>query len=124
MLRHIIDLLKALIEGQLYESIMERGCLKNTFWQYWVCENLKLKVLKVFYPYHKIMSYQSYDLCYAVRSHTFAVRKRPEFLQDAVIHNINVRGKRGNIVQVYPAVEYDFVPNHLDMMPGEYVHYQ
>ncbi|CAH1783889.1 unnamed protein product [Owenia fusiformis] len=58
------------------------------------------------------------------RSHTFAVVERPADLKDAVIHNINVRGKRGNIVQVYPGVEYDFVPNTLEMAAGEHVHFQ
>ncbi|CAG5125430.1 unnamed protein product [Candidula unifasciata] len=58
------------------------------------------------------------------RSHTFAVRKRPDWLQDTAIYNLNVRGKRGNIVQVYPAVEYDFVPNNLEVASGDYVHIQ
>ena len=53
------------------------------------------------------------------RSHLFKLLSRknkdrniPENLD---IRNINVRGKRGNIVQVYPAVEYDFIPNRLEI---------
>ena len=59
------------------------------------------------------------------RSHAFAIRQRPfDIDEDALIYNINVRGKRGNIVQVYPAVEYDFVPNTIQITPGDYVHFQ
>ena len=59
------------------------------------------------------------------RSHVFKLLKRPDEIPDNLtIHNIVVRGKRGNIVQTYPAVEYDFVPNRLAIPEGDAIHFQ
>jgi len=59
------------------------------------------------------------------RSHMFEIRKREGGVSLAQrIININVRGKRGNIVQTYPSVEYDFVPTFLVARQWDYVHFQ
>ncbi|KAJ1534780.1 hypothetical protein HK096_003463, partial [Nowakowskiella sp. JEL0078] len=58
------------------------------------------------------------------RSEVFKIIKRPEELKDANIHNLNVKGKRGNIAQVRNCVEYAFVPETLLVKQGDYVNFQ
>jgi len=58
------------------------------------------------------------------RSHRFAVRAASTECAGVVTHNLQVRGKRGNIVQTYPGMEYDFVPDRLDIAIGECFHIQ
>ncbi|CAM2699620.1 unnamed protein product [Rotaria socialis] len=65
-----------------------------------------------------------YGRVFQDRSYVFEIRQRPAAYQDTPIYNLNVRGRRGNIVQVYPAIEYDFVPNRLEIPPNSYVHIQ
>jgi hypothetical protein len=58
------------------------------------------------------------------RSHIFRIVERPADAKSGEIYNVIVRGKRGNIVQTYPAVEYDFTPNHLHIDQKDWVHFQ
>lgn len=59
------------------------------------------------------------------RTHTFMVMERPaDVPMDRRIVNLNIRGRRGNIVQVYPSVEYDFIPSELSVEVGTLLHFQ
>jgi hypothetical protein len=59
------------------------------------------------------------------RSHRFAVRDFPGGIPAGTqVVNLQVRGKRGNIVQVYPGVEYDFAPTRLTVAPNSWIHFQ
>ena len=60
------------------------------------------------------------------RSHLFVLQPRSAYQinDNKNIENLQVRGKRGNIVQTFPAVEYDFSPRRLEVDTQTYVHVQ
>lgn len=57
-------------------------------------------------------------------THTFLVCERPSAFDGDNILNVGVRGKRGNIVQTFPAIEYDFEPKHIFVDSGDCLHFQ
>jgi hypothetical protein len=69
------------------------------------------------------MNPDQYARTFEDRSHLFYIRQRPLLLVGPIF-NLMVRGKRGNIVQAYPGVEYDFTPNRLIVPQFANIHFQ
>jgi len=65
-----------------------------------------------------------YGRTFQDRSYVFEIKARPTEAEGKKIYNLGMRGKRGNIVQTYPSVEYDFIPNDLCIKKDDYVHFQ
>jgi len=57
-------------------------------------------------------------------THCFQILERPSSIDSSSsIKLLNVQGKRGNIVQVYPATEYFFIPDPMQVKQGDYIHF-
>jgi len=66
-----------------------------------------------------------YGRTFQDRSHVFTVMKKPdEIPDDANLILQTVRGKRGNIVQTFPATEYFFTPELSWLRVDDWVHWQ
>ncbi|EDO37140.1 predicted protein [Nematostella vectensis] len=76
-------------------------------------------------PLRLAINTAQYGRTFQDRSHLFKLITRTKAVsEDQDIYNLNVRGKRGNIVQTFPAVEYDFVPNDLTIKSNDLLHIQ
>merc|ERR1712150_97810 len=57
------------------------------------------------------------------RSHVCAIVEKAAAFGAKTMLNVNVQGKRGNIVQTFPAVEYDFWPRKAEVEVGDCINF-
>jgi len=77
-------------------------------------------------PIQYSINSDQYGRTFQDRSYVFNVVAPPSNIDPTVtnIWNLNVRGKRGDIVDVFPSTEYDFTPQILNINQNDYIHFQ
>lgn len=98
-------------------------------WGFNASDNFRLKNNPVLntssnVPVRLAINTAQYGRTFEDRTYTFNIIERPQELKNEVIHNINVQGKRGNIAQVRNCIEYDFVPNNVNVSLNHFLHFQ
>ena len=102
---------------------------RETPWEYSALNNSQLENNPVFntsegVPVRLAINTAQYGRTFEDRSYTFNIIERPQEYSGGEIYNVNVQGKRGNIAQVRNCIEYDFVPDELNISTDDYIHFQ
>ena len=102
---------------------------KETPWEFNLDNNTQLKNNPVIntssgVPVRLAINTAQYSRVFEDRTWTFNIITRPDILKNKSIHNVNVQGKRGNIAQIRNCIEYEFVPNILNLTVNDYIHFQ
>lgn len=104
---------------------------RETPWEYSFLNNSQLENNPVFntsegVPVRLAINTAQYGRTFEDRTYTFNIIERPpEYsLNGGEIYNVNVQGKRGNIAQVRNCIEYDFVPDELNISTDDFIHFQ
>ena len=101
----------------------------ETPWEFTNLDNGKLKNNPVLntsqnVPVRLAINTAQYGRTFEDRTYTFNIIPRTHELLNKNIYNLNVQGKRGNIAQVQNCIEYDFVPNNINVSTDDYIHFQ
>lgn len=102
---------------------------RETPWEYSYLNNSQLENNPVYntsegVPVRLAINTAQYGRTFEDRTYTFNIIERPDEYSGGEIYNVNVQGKRGNIAQVRNCIEYDFVPDELNISTDDFVHFQ